>query len=357
MPTIRSVLSALAVAFLFGIAPVMAMAEEESIDIGGQVIDFGVQPEGFPVVMFSEVIKRDRILRDQLAKVGWSVRQHPFFKGNDIIEYLEKDQLEAAMLGDMPTINALSRHDLLVVGLLKHTFSWVVTRHPMELIDLKGKKIGNGFGSSAHYTLLEGLSTVGLSEKDVQLVDTKVSDMPAALASGKIDAFSAWEPAPTIALASNPAYFVAYRGVSDDYLVISRKLAEQQPEVTRQFLAAFARALYWMRQSRDHMVQAAQWSLQAGQELSKKPPALSVEQSVVITQRDAINVPGMPMLPREGDIPIGRMAKKMEFLKQIGKAPPTASWEKVSGSFAPQWMEDVLRHPTQYRVYSYDYGQ
>ncbi len=339
--------------FLF-LLPLPGLAT--TFDLGGQVIDLGTQPVSFPDVMFSETIKRDRILQNALTKAGWQVRQHAYFKGNDMLPHLGGDQLEAAMFGDMPTINAVAQHDLLIVGLMKHTFSSVVTNRYMPMTELKGKRVGNGTGSTAHYTLLEGLASAGLSEQDVQLVDMNVNDMPTALQNGKIDAFSAWEPAPTIALAQNPAHFVAYRGVNNAYLVLSRKLAERHPEVARQFIAAFARALYWMKKSPDNLKQAATWALKAGEAFSGKPPNLTVEQAMAITAKEAVNVPGAPALPKGEATPNGRMAGQLAFLKQLTKVPQATPWSKVANSFAPQWLEEILRQPGRYRVFAYDYA-
>lgn len=348
-------LNGLALAFVFVMAPALAAAEAGTFDVGGKVIDIGVQPLAFPIAMFGEVIKRDRILRAQLAKTGWSVRQHRYSKGNDMLDHLGRDELEAAMLGDIPTINAMSFYNMLAVGLLKHGFSSVVINRFASLADLKGKKVGNGFGSTAHYTLLEGLATVGLSEKDLQLVEISVSDMPAALASGKIDAYSAWEPTPTIDWTKNPEHFVAYRGVNNAYLVLSRKLVEQQPQVAREFLAAFPRALYWMKKSSNNLRQAAQWALQAHQETTRKAPDLSVEQAMQTAKREAVDIPGAPMLPRTEATSAGRMANQLRFLKHIGKIPETVFWDGVVTNFAPQLMEEVLRQPARYRVFAYDY--
>lgn len=351
----RSLLGALTITWIFCLPPTFANAKEESFDSGGKVIDFGVQPMAFPIATFSELVKHDRILGEQLAKAGWNVRQHLYFKGSDMIGHLGGNKLEAVMLGDMPTINALAHNDLMVVGLVKHAFASVVTNRFMGMADLKGKKVGNGLGSTAHYALLEGLSTVGLGENDVQLIEMNINEMPAALEAGKIDAFSAWEPAPTIALSKNPAHFVAYRGVSNTYLLFSRKLVEQHPEVARQFLAAFARALYWMKKNPGNLRQAAQWALRTSQEFSKKPMELTIEQAMDITKREAIGVPGAPMLPRNEALPGGRMAMQLTFLKHYGNLPATVSWEKLRNSFAPKLLEDVLQQPAKYRVHTFDY--
>ena len=92
-------LNVLTLAFFFGMAPTLASAEAGTPDVGGKVIDIGVQPMAFPVAMFGEVIKRDRILRDQMAKTGWSVRQHPYLKGNDMFEHLGQGNIHKQVSG------------------------------------------------------------------------------------------------------------------------------------------------------------------------------------------------------------------------------------------------------------------
>jgi hypothetical protein len=324
-------------------------------DTGGKVIDLGVQPAAFPIAMFTEAIHHDRILRAELAKSGWSLRQHAYFKGNDMFADLKGDRLEALALGDIPALGTVAGHDFLIVGLLKHTFSSVVANRYLPLSDLKGKRIGNGKGSTAHYTLLEGLATVSLGEQDVELVDIHVNDMPEALAAGSIDAFSAWEPAPTIALARNPAHFVVYRGVNNSYLLLGRGMVEGQPEVARHFLAAFARALYWMKKDPDNLRRAAQWALKANAAFTGKPPELTVEQAMSITREEALNVPGAPALPKGEATPNGRMAKQLAFLQRLGKIPAGVAWDRVGRSFAPHLIEDILRKPAAYRVFAFDY--
>jgi sulfonate transport system substrate-binding protein len=61
--------------------------------------------------------------------------------------------------------------------------------------DLRGKKIATQLNSSAHFYIVKTLGSVGLTEKDVNVVGVLPPDMPAALARGDVDAVSIWEPA------------------------------------------------------------------------------------------------------------------------------------------------------------------
>lgn len=73
-----------------------------------------------------------------------------------------------------------------------------------SLKDLKGKKVAVEFGLVEHFLLLEGLKRNGLSQNDVTLVNTPTNNMPQTLASGQVDAVSAWYPISGQALTSVP---------------------------------------------------------------------------------------------------------------------------------------------------------
>ncbi|MCF3652387.1 ABC transporter substrate-binding protein [Synoicihabitans lomoniglobus] len=63
-----------------------------------------------------------------------------------------------------------------------------------SLKDLKGKKIGVEIGFVDHLLLLNGLKKAGMSESDVELVNTPTDQTPQVLASGQISAIAAWQP-------------------------------------------------------------------------------------------------------------------------------------------------------------------
>ncbi len=60
--------------------------------------------------------------------------------------------------------------------------------------DLKGKKIGIEVTLVEHLLLLEALKRNGLTQGDVELVNTPTNDTPQVLASGKVAAVAAWYP-------------------------------------------------------------------------------------------------------------------------------------------------------------------
>jgi NitT/TauT family transport system substrate-binding protein len=63
-----------------------------------------------------------------------------------------------------------------------------------KLADLKGKKVGVEVGFVDHLLLMEGLKAVHLAESDVDIVNIKTQDTPAALKAGSVSAIAAWQP-------------------------------------------------------------------------------------------------------------------------------------------------------------------
>jgi NitT/TauT family transport system substrate-binding protein len=324
-------------------------------DTAGRAVDFGVQPLAYPIAMVSELMRHDQILKGHLARSGKELRQHAYAKGADMLDFLSQDRLEVFALGDLPMITAALRNDVLIIGLLKQGYSSVVARRPMPLVELKGKRIAYGFGSTAHYTLLEALSSAGLTEKDVALVQMNINDMPNALDKGEVDAFSSWEPAPTVALARNPNHAVVYRGLNTTYLGISRRYAKQYPEEARHLLAAVTRAIYWMQQSRKHLEQAAKWALAAEQAFSGRLPNLTVEQAMTVTRRELLDVAAMPLIPRLATTEQGLFFKQVEFLKKIGKLEAGAQWGRLRESIDRTLFNEVTVNPAQYGLYHFNY--
>jgi len=71
----------------------------------------------------------------------------------------------------------------------------VVARQGIDSVAaLKGKKIGVEVGFLAHLLLLKALERAGLAETDVTLVNVPTDKTAEALALGKVDAISAWQP-------------------------------------------------------------------------------------------------------------------------------------------------------------------
>lgn len=320
------------------------------------VLDLGIQPLGYPSGVISAVMSRDRIMSAELVKRGHPLKAHPFRRGADMLPLLADQRLEAGLLGDVPTILSAATGDVMIVGLVKQTSTSIVARGEIQVRNLAGKRIGYVETSSAHHTLLQGLASTKLAESDVTLVPMRVDDMPDALMRGEIDAFAAWEPAPSIALSQNDKHRIVFRGLSSDYFVVSRTFEKQDPEAARILIAGFVRAIEWMRRSQKNIETAARWAISDVEQFSGKPATLPVAQIVAITRREILNVPSAPtIISSPGTPPVLR--SEFTFLQSKNKIPRHGDWEKVAHALSYNGLERVMSDQRKYQTKQFDYAE
>ncbi len=322
------------------------------------IIDLGMQPLWAPTGLISEAMQRDTLLHTALAEQGLRIRFHPFLKGADVNFFMRRGHLEVGIGGDMPALTAAADSKVLVAALIQQGPCSIVAGKPMLLRQLRGKRIGYAFGSNAHYALLAALSSAGLGLGDVRLVSLDVTEMPNALLSGAIDAFSAWEPTPTIVLNLSEGPEIIHRRLTTGYLYFARSFADRHPEAIRQIVASELRVVRWMQDRRSNLLQAARWAIEAERELSGQPPALSVEQYVALAKSDLLGMSDCtPAIPRSDLAADGHLVREFEFLQTLGKIPPTAKWEDVRACFDRSVVEHVLSNAQEYRLTANDYAE
>jgi NitT/TauT family transport system substrate-binding protein len=110
---------------------------------------------------------------------------------------------------------------------------------------LKGRKVAATLGQCNQLLLEKALQGVGLTSKDVDLVNMNPDDAGAAFVAGKIDAAVTWEPWITKALALGAGHVVFSSKETPnlilDVLAISTKTANKKQAETRAFVKALNR--------------------------------------------------------------------------------------------------------------------
>lgn len=326
-------------------------------DREGKAVDFGTQPLAVPVGVISEVMQHDKILKKMLAERGWEFRRHGFLKGTDVNFFFQRGDLDLAVAGDYPTISFAARHDIVVVGLAKQGFSAIVSRNLVRLNDLKGKRIGVSPGTTAHYGLLVALENVGLKEKDIILVPIENNEAGEALAQDRVDAFAAWEPIVSSTLRMHPEFKVIQRFLNNSYLYFSRDFLKTNPEVAELLMAAYVRALRWMRQSDANLTQAVDWNLAFGERLLGKPTGISPQDVAKTTVDDILKIVQSPAVPRQDLAENGSIHRIFTFLQKQGKISADIPWKKITASFDRTLIDKVLSDPKKYRLLEYNYDE
>ena len=105
-----------------------------------------------------------------------------------------------------------------------------------KVAELKGKKIAVAKGSNANYLLVRLLENAGLKYGDVDVVYLPPADARAAFESGRVDAWSIWDPFLAAAEKQLTARVLADgKGAvaNHQFYLAARAFAEKNPEIVR----------------------------------------------------------------------------------------------------------------------------
>jgi NitT/TauT family transport system substrate-binding protein len=124
--------------------------------------------------------------------------------------------------------------------------------------DLRGKRIAFTAGTGSEVYTVTLLKAVGLTAKDVTLVNLRPQDMLPALAAGSIDAMDTWEPhiANAKKTLGDKVVELDTKGTYSETfnIVVMRPYLEKNPELIGKFLAAMLDAEAWMKANPDEAI-------------------------------------------------------------------------------------------------------
>lgn len=335
-------------------AAAQAYVDRYALAANSAALDLGVQPLSYPNGVIGAVMRHDRILQAELTRLGTPLQMHAFKRGADMLPPINEHKLDAGLIGDMPTVVVASTQKVWIVGLAEVSQNAIVTRGGARVKDLAGKRIGYVPVSTAHSTLVQGLSAARLSTSDVILVPLSIGELPGALARGEIDAMAAWEPAVSQALGAHRENRIVFRSQSVDYFLISRAFASQSPEAAQALVAGYVRAFGWMRQSRANLEKAAHWVLEEGQAFTGAPIPIAVERIADMTRGGVLNIPSAPVIVRTSVT--APLKAEYDLLASLNQLPEGAQWAHVASSFDYDGLRSVLQQPRQFKVRTFDYA-
>jgi NitT/TauT family transport system substrate-binding protein len=121
--------------------------------------------------------------------------------------------------------------------------------------DLKGRTIGVTKGSTGHSFLSIFLTNNGLSISDVEIVDMEATELARALAEGKVNAVSTWEPHILEAKELLGGGAITFEGKDifreDWHLVTNRDFIKRYPQAIERFLRAIVRSEDFISKNRE----------------------------------------------------------------------------------------------------------
>lgn len=326
-------------------------------DFGNEqhVVRFGTQPLGVLHAVVPEVMKRDKILASYLESQDMVFSPLPFYNGPDINHFMLQDKLDIAMAGDFPTLTLATQGDIEVVAISKRDKASVVSSDTYtNIVDLKGKRIAYPAGTSSHLGLLVVIEAAGLHESDMQMIDMNIEKLTGALVSGEIDAFAGWEPVPSAALAANKRLKIISQFLNSDFTYWRKGFAEQKPEVARHVLAAYVRAIYWLKANDANLSLGAKWSIAGTEAFLGKQSKLSLAEFKQRI-RENLALVGNTSIPFNEFDEGGYLYRAFKLLQKKGKMKKEAQWEQVQNSLRAELVREVLTDLEKYETLTFDY--
>ena len=240
-----------------------------------------------------------------MSEEGLDVRVHEYPSGKRALQDLLQGKVDVATCADVPIVFASFQHNdfriIATIGSLTTSIERVVARKDRGIEkprDLRGKRIATQRGSAVHFFLHVFLAKHGLSEKDVEMVFLKAEDLPQALVSGQVDAFSMREPYVGQAvrrLGDNAVVFADPRVYfRSEHLVASTAFLREHPEQAERIVAAIVRAEELAAGDRDRTIEIVQARLdgdsadpaRVGQEIQNLALQVSLSQFLLTSLED-----------------------------------------------------------------------
>lgn len=214
---------------------------------------------------------------EELAKLTGAFDDAPykvkfarFDYGPPLVQAAASGDIDLGYVGTVPPITGAAK---------QYGFKIVATQHGSDLTkaaeniivpkdspiqtlaDLKGKKIAIPQGSSAHGLALLALKSVGLTPKDVELVYLSPAAGATAFNTGKVDAWSIWNPQSAIAVGAGARILAPglppIDQVNNYYVATDKSLGDPARRAAlADVLTRVARIFNWAQQNPDEYAKA-----------------------------------------------------------------------------------------------------
>jgi taurine transport system substrate-binding protein len=294
------------------------------------------------------IVKNNRWLEEALP--NYNIKWTKFDSGADVNTAFIAKELDFGSLGSSPVARGLSAplnipyrvaFVLDVAGdneaLVARNGSGVNT-----IADLKGKRVGTPFASTAHYSLLAALNQNGLSTNDVQLVDLQPQAILAAFDRGDIDAGYSWLPT-LDQLRKNGKDLITSRQLAKDGKptldlgAVSDEFADAHPDVVDTWRQQEARALTLIHD--DPAAAAKVIAAEIG--LSPDELAGQLKQGVYLTPEEVASPQWLGSEGKPGNV-AANLQNASQFLADQKQIPSAASLQTFQDAIYTKGLPSVI---------------
>lgn len=330
------------------LAAVLALAGC-SVDNAGQSADKPTIRIGYQTFPSGDlIVKNSRWLEETLP--DYNIKWTKFDSGADVNTAFIARELDFGALGSSPVARGLSEplnipYQVAFVLDVAGDNEALVARDGSNIAtvaDLKGKRVGTPFASTAHYSLLAALNQNGLSPGDVALVDLQPQAILAAWERGDIDAAYTWLPTLDQLRATGKDLITSRELAEDgkptlDLGVVSTEFAEAHPEVVDIWRQQEARALDLIKDDPD----AAAKAISAEIGLTPEETAGQIKQGVYLTPQEVASAEWLGSEGNPGNI-AANLESASQFLAEQKQIPAPAPLKTFQDAVYTKGLPGVL---------------
>jgi sulfonate transport system substrate-binding protein len=273
------------------------------------------------------ILKARGTLEKRLADKGVTVKWTEFPFGPPLLEAINVGSIDVGTVGESPPIFAQAAGaDLVYIGNEPPAPAGEALIVPKDsslksVADLKGKRVAVAKGSNANFLLVKLLENAGLKYSDVEVTYLAPADARAAFESGRVDAWSIWDPFLAAAEKQLNARALADgKGAvaNHQFYLSARAYAEKYPEIVHILL--------------DEIEKIDQWGKQNPKEVAKFiAPLIGIELAVVDVAASRLGY-GVKPVTTEVLAAQQKIADKFYELKLVPKQVRVAdaAWNQAS---------------------------
>lgn len=330
------------------LAAVLALAGC-SVDNSGQQPDKPTIRIGYQSFPSGDlIVKNNKWLEEALP--DWNIKWTKFDSGADVNTAFIAKELDFGALGSSPVARGLSAplnipYKVAFVLDVAGDNEALVARNGSgidTIAQLRGKRIGTPFASTAHYSLLAALNQNGLSPNDVQLVDLQPQAILAAWERGDIDAAYTWLPTLDQLRTGGKDLITSRQLAKDgkptlDLGAVADDFAAQHPDVVDIWRQQEARALQLIQSD----PKAAATAIAAEIGLSPDEVAGQLEQGVYLTPEQVASPEWLGSEGKPGNIAVN-LQSASQFLAEQKQIPAAAPLQTFQDAIYTKGLPGVL---------------
>jgi taurine transport system substrate-binding protein len=335
----------------------LAAAAVATLALAGCSVDHSGQDASKPTIRIGYqtfpsgdlIVKNNKWLEQALP--DYNIKWTKFDSGADVNTAFIAKELDFGALGSSPVARGLSAplnipYKVAFVLDVAGDNEALVVRNGSginTIADLKGKRVGTPFASTAHYSLLAALAQNNLSASDVQLVDLQPQAILAAWDRGDIDAAYTWLPTLDDLRKTGKDLITSRQLAKDgkptlDLAAVSDDFAQAHPDVVNTWRQQEARALTTIKDDPD----AAAKAIAAEIGLTPEVVAGQLKQGVYLTPQEVASPEWLGSDGAPGNIAVN-LQSASQFLADQKQIPTAAPLKTFQDAIYTKGLPDALK--------------